>query len=85
MEQIFKNRKLNVSVRTVRWGEGILFYAKDVAESLGYSNTRKAIRDHVWEEDKCTVGGLKRRNPEFLLFGGQPGTVLITEQGLAKY
>ena len=82
MEQIFKNRKLNVSVRTVRCGEGILFYAKDVAESLGYSNTRKAIRDHVWEEDKCTAGGLKRRNPEFPLLGGQPGTVLITEQGL---
>jgi prophage antirepressor-like protein len=38
MEQIFSNKKLNASVRTVRCGEGILFYAKDVAESLGYSN-----------------------------------------------
>ncbi|CAB4002823.1 phage repressor [Paramuricea clavata] len=82
MEKLFRNQKLNVSVRTVKSGEDVLFYAKDVAESLGYSNTRKAIRDHVWEEDKCTLGSIQRGNLECPLWKGQPGTILITEQGL---
>ena len=29
---------------------------KDVAERLGYSNPRKAIIDHVDDEDKCDGG-----------------------------
>jgi prophage antirepressor-like protein len=82
MEQIFRNRKLNISVRTVRWGEGILFYAKDVAESLGYSNTKKAIQTHVWKEDKCTLGSLVRGPSGDPLPGGHPSTIIITEQGL---
>ena len=82
MEQLFENKELNVSVRTVRRGEEVLFYAKDVAESLGYANPQKAIRDHVWEEDKYTLGKLQRGSPEFTLCRGQPNTVLITEQGV---
>lgn len=40
------------------------FVGKDVAEILGYSNTRKALADHVDEEDKgvtkCdTLGGVQ--------------------------
>lgn len=31
------------------------FLGKDVADALGYTNTRKAIGDHVDEEDKTTV------------------------------
>ena len=74
MEQLFE--------RTVRKGGEVLFYAKDVAESLGYANTGKAVRDHVWEEDKYTLGKLQRGSPEFTLCRGQPNTVLITEQGV---
>ncbi|CAB3977102.1 BRO family, N-terminal domain [Paramuricea clavata] len=82
MEQLFRNQKLNVSVRTVKSGEEVLFYAKDVAESLVYSNTKKAVRNHVWEEDKCTLGSIQKGALEGTLSGGHPGTVLITEQGL---
>ena len=82
MEQLFENKELNVSVRTVRRGEEVLFYARDVAESLGYANPQKATRDHVWEEDKYTLGKLQRGSPEFTLCRGQPNTVLITEQGV---
>jgi prophage antirepressor-like protein len=32
-----------------------LFVGKDVAEALGYKNSRKALLDHVDEEDKGTV------------------------------
>jgi prophage antirepressor-like protein len=82
MEQLFENKELNVSVRTVRRDGEVLFYAKDVAESLGYINPQKATRDHVWEEDKYTLGSFKGGSPEFTLCRGQPNTVLITEQGV---
>ena len=39
-------------VRTLKIDEEPLFVGKDVAEILGYSNPRKALKDHVDEEDK---------------------------------
>ncbi|CAB4029456.1 Hypothetical predicted protein [Paramuricea clavata] len=82
MEQLFRNRKLNVSVRTVKSGEEVLFYAKDVAEVLRYANPRKAIRTHVWSKNKTTLDEFKRRTESVLLCGNQPGTALLYEQGL---
>ena len=82
MEKLFENKKLNVSIRTVRRDEEVLFYVKDVAESLGYSNTKKSIQTHVWEEDKCTLGEFQRGPSQLPLCGGQPNTILITEQGV---
>ena len=49
------------------------FVGSDVANSLGYSNPRKALRDHVDEEDKT-------RNETFLVNGTAP--VLINESAL---
>ena len=43
-------------VRTIAGADGsVLFVAKDVAEALGYSNTSKAIQQHVNLEDKSTL------------------------------
>ncbi|MFD2870348.1 phage antirepressor [Kurthia populi] len=52
----------NNQVRTVLINDEPFFVAKDVAETLGYTNSRKAVQDHVDEEDKgvtkCdTLGG----------------------------
>ena len=53
--QLFINKELELEVRAVEInGEGWLV-GKDVAEVLGYSNTAKAIRDHVDIEDKLVV------------------------------
>ncbi|CAB3978678.1 toxin Bro [Paramuricea clavata] len=82
MDQLFRNKKLNVSVRTVRRGEEVLFYAKDVAESLGYTNTRKAVRDHVWNKNRATVGELQGGNDSFPPSGQQSNTILLYEPGL---
>ena len=49
------------------------FVGSDVANSLGYSNPRKALRDHVDEEDKT-------RNESFRVNGTTP--VLINESAL---
>ena len=59
--KVFENAEFG-SVRTTTVNGEIMFVGKDVAEILGYSNPRKAIIDHIDEEDKgvtkCdTLGG----------------------------
>lgn len=66
-------------VRTlVRDGEP-WFVGRDAATILGYTNTRKAIRDHV-------PAGHRRGNESFPLaeLGLDPQTVLISEAGLYR-
>ncbi|WP_273713116.1 BRO family protein [Leuconostoc mesenteroides] len=64
------------SVRTLNLEDVIWFVGKDVAETLGYSNTRDALYKHVDKEDKNTVAihdGITR---------GNPNQVIINESGL---
>jgi prophage antirepressor-like protein len=82
MEQLFENKELNVSVRTVRRGGEVLFYAKDVAESLGSANTRDAIKKHVWKKNATTLGDFQGGSESRLPLGQQPNTVLLYESGL---
>ena len=75
MEQlkIFQNPEFG-TIRTIRDDKGEpWFVGSDVANVLGYSNPRKAIRDHVDEEDRT-------RNDSFLVNGTAP--TLINESGL---
>ena len=39
-------------IRTCQVNNQIMFVGKDVATALGYSNSRKALLDHVDDEDK---------------------------------
>ena len=52
-------------IRTCQVNNQIMFVGKDVAQALGYSNTSKAIQQHVYKEDKSTLpireGGYKTR------------------------
>ena len=53
--QIFKNQEFG-AIRTMSNEQGEpMFCAKDVCDSLGYSNGRDAVRKHVDGEDKTTV------------------------------
>ena len=59
--QIFKNNEFG-EIRTVQLNNETYFVGKDIAEALGYTNSRKALSDHVADEDKgvtkCdTLGG----------------------------
>ena len=61
--QIFNNAEFG-SIRTLDINGEPWFVGKDVAGALGYSNSRKALIDHVDEEDKgvtkCdTLGGIQ--------------------------
>lgn len=71
--QIFKNDSFG-AVRTVEVDGTPYFVGKDVAEILGYSNTRDALARHVDSEDKNTVV-----IPDGI---GNPSKTIINESGL---
>lgn len=63
-----------IEIRTTLINNEPYFIGKDVADVLGYSNTPKAIRDHVDDEDKLT---------ERIVMAGQNREVVcINESGL---
>lgn len=71
--EIFNNPKFG-NIRALSINDEPWFVGRDIAEALGYSNTSKAIGDHVDEEDK----GVTKR---YTLGGAQEMTV-INESGL---
>lgn len=71
--QVFSNADLGEVGTVVIDGE-VMFVGKEVADILGYSNTQKAIRDHVDEDDKLTE--------RIVLSGQNREVVLINESGL---
>lgn len=71
--KIFENAEFG-SIRTVTIDGKPYFVGKDVATILGYTNTPKAIRDHVDEEDKLTERAV--------LSGQNREVICINESGL---
>lgn len=71
--QVFKNQEFG-SVRTLTLNDEPWFVGKDVAESLGYTATEKAIRTHIDSDDK---GVTEMDTP-----GGKQKVVIINESGL---
>ena len=74
---IYENNELNI----IKKDEEIWFHAKTVGNILKYTNTRKAIRDHVDCEDKITLNELKSgRDDSFPLKNNH--MIYINESGL---
>lgn len=71
--QIFKNEEFG-SVHTITVEGEPYFAGRDVADILGYTNTPKAIRDHVDDEDKLTE--------RIVLSGQNREAIFINESGL---
>lgn len=71
--QVFKNQEFG-SVRTLVVNNEPWFVGKDIAESLGYTATEKAIRTHIDGDDK---GVTEMDTP-----GGKQKVVIINESGL---
>ena len=72
--QIFKNDRFG-EVRTMVINDEPWFVGKDVAEVLGYRLARKALYDHVEDDDKK---GVPIQNP----LGGKQEMTIINESGL---
>ena len=71
--QVFNNTEFG-NIRTLEINGEPYFVGKDVATALGYSNSRKAIGDHVDDEDKGVT------NCDTL--GGNQQITVINESGL---
>lgn len=71
---IFNNPEFG-RIRTVEIDGEPWFVGKDVAEMLGYTNPRKALADHVDDEDKNTVT-IRDGIP------GNPNITIINESGV---
>lgn len=72
--QVFNNQEFG-SVRTILIDNIPWFVAKDITDRLAYQNGRKAVADHVEEEDKQYVT---------IRYGtsGNPNITVINESGL---
>ena len=73
--QVFSNAEFG-SVRSITVNGEPYFVGKDVAEILGYANTRDALAKHVDEEDR--MDGVAIRDS----IGREQTPVLINESGL---
>lgn len=69
----FENTQFG-AIRTLEINNEPYFVGKDIAEILGYTNTPKAIRDHIDNEDKLTE--------RIVLSGQNREVVCINESGL---
>ena len=91
--QIFENAEFG-QIRTVQLNNEIYFIGKDVAEALGYKNTKDAIATHVAEEDRrvlqrSEIATIENHIPKDVLpvnfvSGDVPnrGLTIINESGL---
>ena len=86
MIKLFKNERFTISVYTdknqIQWFKG-----KNVAKYLGYKITKKAIYDHVDDEDKIKFSDLEKtqvrvKQTDLKIKGGKTPT--LQKQGGSK-
>ena len=71
--KLFESKEFG-KVRTIIIGNEPYFVGKDVAEALGFTNSRDAIATHVFEDDK----GVEKIDT----LGGKQNMTVINESGL---
>ncbi|WKV08164.1 phage antirepressor [Thermoanaerobacterium sp. CMT5567-10] len=84
--QIFSNKEFG-QVRVIIKDNEPWFVGKDVAEVLGYSNTRDALAKHIDEDDKSDVAiydGSQNRNMTIINESGLYSLVLSSKLPTAK-
>ena len=84
--QVFNNTEFG-EIRTMEINGEPWFVGKDVAEILGYSNTRDALLKHIEEEDRATVAihdGSQNRNVTIINESGLYSLILSSKLPSAK-
>lgn len=87
MNQLFDFENELGTIRTTLINQEPYFIAKDIAEALGYKNTRDAISKHVDEEDKATVAihdGSQNRNNTLINESGLYSLIFSSQLSQAK-
>ena len=65
LEKKFTNKDLGIELTSyIDKQQNVWFHGKDVAEILGYSNTKKAVLNHVESEDKQQIFTRHSRGPK---------------------
>ena len=82
--KVFKSELTNnKDFRVLGTSDEPYFVARDIAEFLEYTNTTKAVRDHIDDEDKLTAKQFdKNRENNLTPLKLQGNTILINESGL---
>ena len=75
--KIFENKEFG-QIRIILINEEPWIVGKDAAEALGYENSRKAIADHIDDEDKQII----QRSQSVTLEIPNRGMTIINESGL---
>lgn len=52
----FVNDDLECDIHTIKMNDTIYFKGKDVTDALGYVNNRRALKEHVDDDYKTTLG-----------------------------
>lgn len=77
--ELFCDQKIDIIICS----ESIWFKGKDIANILGYKNTKKSIIDHVKEKNKTPLKNLYNRGNDLdFLTNNQKNTIYINEAGL---
>lgn len=71
--KVFSNNEFG-EIRTLEKDNEIWFVGRDVATTLGYTNPQKAIKDHIYDEDKGVTN--------CYTLGGTQNLTIINESGL---
>ncbi len=79
--EIIKNENLGCELQVIRSDSEIWFKGKSVCDVLGYTNSKKAILDHIREKHKKSLSGI-RGNESLPPIKGDPQTIFISEPGL---
>jgi prophage antirepressor-like protein len=79
--QNFVNEEMGCTIACTKQEHDIWFRGKDIATILGYVNTKKAIIDHVDDDDKIKLNDM-RGNDSLPLTFNEKQTIYINESGL---
>lgn len=82
MTLVFNYGTQSVTVTNYGDTDKPMFKGKDIATFLGYKNTTKAIRDHVWTKNKTNFDQIIGGNDSFPPSKLDSQTILINEAGL---
>ena len=75
---VFNNCEFG-SIRVIEQNGKYLFCGSDVAKALGYSNPRKAVRDHTRGGTKCSIPTTSGDQTMAFIPEGSFGMILISE------
>ena len=80
--EIFSNTNFDWSVKALVHNGDQWFCGKDIAKALGYAIPHKAVREHVFEEDRLSLENLMGSEIDCQFKYQEKASVYISEPGV---